>query len=129
MFFFKKGAGLPDVTFRRARRRRPRPDRRARCRVRSLQTDQLALHAFFFLTRERFATDEVAFIRVCKSSRGSLRAASSFVDLVAVERHARFEPQRVARGEAARKHAGGRAVVAGVENLVPDLARRFVGAA
>src|ERR1051325_1563022 len=69
------------------------------------KTNQLAFDAFLLLLREGFATNKVAFIEFANPTEIRFEQGGGFVDVVAVERHARFESQRVASGEAAGKYA------------------------
>ena len=61
---------------------------------------------------ERLAPDEVALVELADPAEVGFEERVLFVDLVAVERHRGFEPQRVARGESAGQDAFGRAVAA-----------------
>src|SRR6185503_6673772 len=86
-----------------------------------LEADEFALHAFFFLACERLAPGEVAFIQLAYPTEVRFEQRRGLVDVVAVERHARFESQSVARGQTTRQHACWCAGFSGVQNLVPEL--------
>ncbi len=122
IFFFRKGAGLPEVT---------RPTRCAvnntSCSSRAMPRSVTSKPTSLRLTPSSFCFANAS--RPTKSPLFSLqiqpRFASSrvvvFVDLVTVKRHARFEPQSVTRGQTAGQHAFAANRISGVENLVPEL--------
>src|SRR5829696_7597350 len=85
-----------------------------------LETGELALHATFFLTCQRFAADEVALIQLANPSEIRLKESSGFVNLVTVQSHSRFESQRIAGSESTGNDPGRRARV---KDLVPKLLR------
>src|SRR5215213_5276613 len=67
-----------------------------------LEAHELALHAFLFLTRQRFAAGEVALIQFAYPSEIRFEQCGGVVDVVAVERHSGFESQSITRCQAAR---------------------------
>src|SRR5205085_8948930 len=71
--------------------------------VRHLESDELAPDSFFLLTRERLAPVEVALCELRYPAEVRFQERRLIRNLVAVERHTRFEPERVARREAAGK--------------------------
>src|ERR1043165_2347348 len=88
--------------------------------LRDLEADELAAHAFFFLPGERVAPRKVALAELGNPAEVGFQKRRLFGDLVAVERHACFEAERVARCQTCGQDAFGRAVAARVENLVPE---------
>src|SRR6185503_5155064 len=78
------------------------------------KSGELALYALRFLTRKGFTTDEVAFIQFADPTETGFEQRCAFIELVAVERHARFESKCVPSGEATRQHACGCTGLAGV---------------
>src|SRR5829696_8477648 len=88
-----------------------------------LETGELALHATFFLTCQRFAADEVALIKLANPSKIRLKESSGLVNLVTVQSHSRFESQRIAGSESTGNDTGRRARIARIKDLVPKLLR------
>src|SRR5262249_10101280 len=66
-----------------------------------LEADDLALRTFGFLCPQRGSADEVVLLPADDPAQIRFHRSRRLVDVVAVEAHARFEPQRVARAEAA----------------------------
>lgn len=87
----------------------------------NFEPDQFTLHALGFLLGQRFAAGEIAFVEFTDPTEVRFVQRGGFVDVVSVERHTRFEAQRVARRETAGQHAVGSAVVSGVEKFGPEL--------
>ena len=93
----------------RSSRRRPsaRPaapgSRGARCPRRSAsKPTSFRARPCCLLAHERVAPDEVALVELHDPAEARLERRRRLVDVVAVEREARLEPERVARAEAAR---------------------------
>ena len=77
--------------------------RGGRCRGRELQPDQLLAGPSRSDLLERRAAHEVdVLVELDDAAEARLERIGVAVELIAVERHARLEPQRVARAEAAR---------------------------
>src|ERR1043165_1395153 len=89
--------------------------------LRDLEADELAADALLLLACERVAPREVAFAELGNPAEVGFQKRRLFGDLVAVERHACFEAERVARGQPRGQDAFGRAVAARVEQSVPEL--------
>ncbi len=72
------------------------------------QTDELALHARRTLRIERGATHEITLRRIERNRprQAGFERRQVFIHVVAVQIHARFEAQRVARTETALRDAG-----------------------
>src|SRR5947209_18320022 len=86
------------------------------------EAHQGALHATLALLEESRAPQEVALAELHHPGEPRLERRRALVDLVAIERHRRLEPQRVAGAEARRHQAVRRA---GGEPAPPDLTRRL----
>ena len=125
IFFFKKGAGDPLVTRPLPGRRWRRRSRRARCAVQHLEADQCALNAALLLLDQHVAAEEFALVGFADPAEAGFPERGGLVNFVAVEAHAGFEAQRVARAEAAGKQSFSRAAV---EKIVPRFARNVRGA-
>ncbi len=103
MFFCRNGAGLPLVTAPTGR-----PSRIDRVLIAGdapvdhLESDQQSRHARATLLQEDVAADEIALVELADPGEVRLQDRGRVVDVVAVERHFGFEPQRVARCEPRR---------------------------
>src|ERR1700680_3468846 len=86
------------------------------------EAHQGASNALLALLEERRASQEVALAELHHPGEPRLERRRALVDLVAIERHGRLEPQRVAGAEARRHQAVRRA---GGEQAPPDLRRPF----
>src|ERR1043165_778908 len=75
--------------------------------LRDLEADELAAHAFFFLPGERVAPRKVALAELGNPAEVGFQKRRLFGDLVAVERHACFEAERVARCQTCGQDAFG----------------------
>src|SRR5215213_2063902 len=95
--------------------------------VRYFEAHEFALNAFSFLIGQRLATGEVAFIQLAYPAEVRFEQRGGLIDVVAIERHAGFESESVARGESTRQHAGWCIRLSGFENLVPELLRAIRG--
>src|SRR5260221_2454347 len=85
------------------------------------KTYQLSLDAFLFLFRQTFAADEIAFIKLANPTEVGFEQRRCLIDLVTIQAHSCFQPQGIARGQPAWQHAVFRAVLSGLQNLVPEL--------
>ncbi len=68
----------------------------------SLETDDLARHAGGLLLPQHGRADEVVFLPADDPAQIRFERARRLIDVVAVEPHGRFEPERVPRAKAAR---------------------------
>src|SRR5579885_1030339 len=82
-----------------------------------LEADELAGNAGLLLLHEGVAADEIAFVELDDPIEAGFEGRDGSVDFVAVERHFGFEPECVARAEAARADAE---FLAGAQDLVPN---------
>src|SRR5581483_4156086 len=82
-----------------------------------LEADQLAFHALGLLRGQPLAPDEIAFVEFHDPPEVGFVCRRGVVNLVAVERHLRFEPERVARRQTAGQHP---VRTPGFEYFVPD---------
>src|SRR5205823_5402390 len=73
--------------------------------LRDLEADELAADALFLLARERGTPVEVALVELGDPTEAGFKERGRLVNLVPVERHRGFEPERVARGQSAREYA------------------------
>src|SRR5476651_375628 len=85
-----------------------------------LEADDLARRAARLLLAQRAGADEVVFLPADDPVEVRFDRGRRLVDVVAVEAHAGFEAQRVARAEAAGNDVGG---FAGLEQRQPDFVR------
>src|SRR5262245_8549774 len=69
------------------------------------KTDELALQSFFFLSGEAIAPNEIALVQFANPAKVGFEHGRRAVNVVAVERHLGFEPERVARRQAAGQNA------------------------
>src|SRR5437660_5888881 len=60
------------------------------------KSHQPAFHSFFFLFRKFVAADEVAFVELGDPAEIGFEERSGFVDLMAIKRHARLQPESIA---------------------------------
>ncbi len=67
------------------------------------------------------AANEIALVRLNREAQSGLQGVNLFGELVAVKRHARLQPQRVASRQTHRTCAPGLALI---ENPLPDVDRR-----
>src|SRR5262249_18781409 len=86
------------------------------------ETDELARQSFFFLLKEAITPYEIAFVQFANPAQVRFKHGCRAVNVVAIERHLGFEPESVARRQAAGQNA---VWLARFENLVPD-AIRFI---
>src|SRR5688572_30580952 len=85
-----------------------------------LEADELAGDTLRSLPLERFPPEEVALLHLHDPAEVRLPRGDGLVDVVAVEGHARLEPQRVPRAEAARGRA---LVLPALQQSAEDLLR------
>src|SRR2546421_8002707 len=71
-----------------------------------LESSQFAARSFRFLTLQDIASEEVALLDLDDPAKVGLEGRGGLVDVVAVERHLRFEAKRVARAKSARFRSG-----------------------
>ena len=69
---------------------------------------QFSLRPFGLLTLEDVASHEIAFFELDDPGEVGFQRGGGVIDVVAIERHLRFEAERVARAEAARRDVAGR---------------------
>jgi hypothetical protein len=90
-----------------------------------LEADHLARGARGLAREQRLAADEVALLELDRPAEPGLERVGGLVDLVAVEREARLEPERVAGAEPDGLDAGR---LAEAQELAPDGGRVVPGA-
>src|SRR5437762_8934231 len=93
--------------------------------LRDLEADELTTDAFFLLARERGAPVEVTLVELGDPTQARFEQRGRLVDLMPVERHRGFEPERVTRSQTARRDAIVLAVAARIEYALPELLRMF----
>src|ERR1700680_2164945 len=70
--------------------------------LRGREPDELSLQSVRFLLRQRIASHEIALFHLHQPAERCFEGSGGVVEVVAVERHAHLEPQRVARAESGR---------------------------
>src|SRR5690606_34811293 len=65
-----------------------------------LEADDRAVDAFLALGEQRVAPDEIALLQLHDPAQPGLQRVDRLGDLIAIEWHARFQPQRIACTEA-----------------------------
>src|SRR5436189_267653 len=91
-------------------------------RVHHLEPDDLAADAGGLLLAQPGGADEVVLQPADRPTQVGFERRRRLVDLVPVQAHAGFQPERVAGAEAARNHAG---ALAGLEERLPDAIGRL----
>ena len=84
------------------------------------EPDRLPWNAGLFLRGQFVAADKVALVELDRPAETGLERCDVVVELVAIERHAGFEPQRVARAETDRRRAR---LLAGLASARPKCRR------
>src|ERR1700693_1670065 len=84
--------------------------------VKHLESDQLAFDSRRFLPHQPFASEKRTLLEFADRSKPRFKRRRGPVDLMPVETHARFEPQRVPRAQPAGDQSQG---LAGVEEITP----------
>ena len=82
-----------------------------------LEVHELPADAMRFLLAERRRPVEVVLLPSHHPTEIGLEYGCGFVNVVAMQPHGGFEPQRVARAQTARDHAGG---LTGAQDRLPD---------
>src|SRR5579859_4718970 len=85
-----------------------------------LKPHELAAYAAFLLPKQGCAADEISFIELDDADQVRLERRDGGVNLMAVERHFGFQPQRVAGAETAGFYAE---LLARLEDFVPNSGR------
>ena len=70
--------------------------------VHHLEADEFPRNTFLFLPRQDLVAKEIAFVELDHPTQVSFEYGVLFVDVVSIERHFCFEPQRVASPQAGR---------------------------
>src|SRR5712692_3519512 len=71
-----------------------------------LEADELPARTFLLFAIENVAAHEVALVELHDPGEVGLERRGRVIDVVPVERHLRFQAQRVSRAESARLRAG-----------------------